>query len=111
MLTSNPFDSKSPKFARVPHYYPSKDIQIIEIGYNRVPPGLCQMTQRDVYILHYVVSGKGDFLGSEFDSNCGYLVVPNEFEKITADKKRTVRKLLGNVQGSSCACNFKRSRP
>ena len=87
MLTSNPFDSKSPKIARVPHYYPSKDIQIIEIGYNRVPPGLCQMTQRDVYILHYVVNGKGNFLGSEFDSNCGYLVVPNEFEKITADKK------------------------
>lgn len=87
MLIDNPFDSKNPRIMRAPRYHPSKDIQIIEIGYNRVPAGLCQMAKRDVYILHYVINGKGNFLGSKFDKNFGYLVVPNEFEKITADKK------------------------
>lgn len=86
MVINTPFNTECPKFARVPHGYNNTDIQIIEIGYNRVPAGLCQMTKRDVYILHYVVNGKGIFQDEKFGKGYGYLVVPNEFEKITADE-------------------------
>ena len=59
----------------------------MEIGYNIVPNGLTQITQRDVYILHYVIGGKGVLLDHEFDNNCGYVIVPNELEIIQGDSE------------------------
>ncbi len=81
------FDSKSPKCIRISRGNISSELNIIEVGYNKVPAGKCQIIHRDVFILHYVVSGKGVFQGQPFDKNCGYLVVPGELEIITADEK------------------------
>lgn len=63
------------------------DPYTVEIGYNRIPPGLNQRFQRDIYILHYIASGKGTFLGKPFGKGDGYLVVPNELDIITSDEQ------------------------
>ena len=46
-----------------------------------------QVMKRDVFILHYIISGRGVFLGEKFDESCGYIVVPNEIEIIESDKE------------------------
>ncbi len=86
MLVDCRFDSVSPKFMRIASGNIHNEINVIEVGYNRVPAGKQQIITRDVYILHYVVAGKGVFQGQPFDKNCGYLVVPGEVEIITADE-------------------------
>ena len=79
------FDDNSPKSYRISSAVIDSGISVLEIGYNRVPHGLEQIMKRDVYILHYVTSGKGVFLEHEFAAGNGYLVVPNELETIAAD--------------------------
>lgn len=82
-----PFDNDSPKSYRVSSLVLDSNISVLEIGYNRVPRGLKQIMKRDVYILHYITSGKGVFLDNEFDESNGYLVVPNELEIVQADNE------------------------
>ena len=86
MLFSAPFDNKSPRYYRTSNIRLNTDISVLEIGYNRMPHEMQQIMQRDVYILHYITSGKGFFLNCEFDETCGYLVTPNELEIIYSDK-------------------------
>ena len=43
--------------------------------------------QRDVYIIHYIISGKGTYMSSNFDNQCIYTVVPGEVERTTADRE------------------------
>ena len=81
------FDKDSLKSFRTSSVMSDSNISVLEIGYNRVPHGLKQIMKRDVYILHYVTSGKGVFLDSVFDENNGYLVVPNELEIVQADNE------------------------
>ncbi len=81
------FDSVSPKFMRIASGNIHNEINVIEVGYNRVPASKQHILTRDVYILHYIVDGKGVFQGEPFDKNCGYLVVPGEVENIVADDK------------------------
>lgn len=87
MFFDSRFDSASPKCLRISRGNISSELNIVEVGYNKVPAGKCQIMHRDVFILHYVVSGKGVFQGQPFDKNCGYLVVPGELEIITADEE------------------------
>lgn len=65
----------------------SSDISVVEIGHNRAPAGFYQTLKRDVYILHYIESGKGVFMDMPFDKSNGYLVVPKEIEVIVSDEK------------------------
>ena len=85
MFFTNQFDKNSPLLSRNPIYRVNAEINVTEIGYNRVPAGLRQTLKRDVYILHYIVDGRGVFMNQPFDKNCGYFVAPHELEIIYAD--------------------------
>lgn len=87
MLISRPRKKVFPFYIRIPNYKINSDIFAIEAGYNYVPPGLCQIFRRDVFILHYIASGEGVFLDCDFDESNGYFVVPNELEIIKSDKE------------------------
>ncbi len=63
------------------------DPVVIEVGYNNVPPSRNTIFKRDVYILHYIESGRGIYQGQKLHENTGYLVVPDEREFIRADEK------------------------
>lgn len=82
------FDKDHPLYYKPINHKLSDDLYVVEIGYNRVPKGYKQTMNRDVYILHYVVDGGGKLLGSRFDSDRGYLIVPNELEIIEADSEQ-----------------------
>lgn len=81
------FDKNSPKHIRVTNVKLSTEIEVVEVGYNRVPAGKEHLLIRDVYILHYVISGKGMFQGIPFDRDCIYVTVPGEREHVVADEK------------------------
>lgn len=87
MKYDQPFCQDYPRSYRIPSSKLYGDITVLEIGHNRVPPGLKQVLKRDVYILHYITNGKGVFLGKQFDKNYGYLVTPGQLEIIIADKQ------------------------
>ena len=87
MLFRSNFDQHSPKHTRISHINISNELSVIEVGYNIVPKSKQQILQREVYILHYCIGGKGVFQGKEFDNNCLYLTVPGETETICADKE------------------------
>ena len=44
-------------------------------------------TRRNVYIIHYVLSGKGYFNGNEVKAGQGFLIRPNELEHYYPDEK------------------------
>lgn len=83
---NSPFSKKHPRVYRINNVKINKEISVVEIGYNKVPNSRKQITTRNVYILHYVINGKGVFCGKAFDNTNGYLVVPKELEIIKADK-------------------------
>lgn len=85
MKIYDPFDKNFPRYYRIASLKILDDIQIVEIGYNRVPHGLKQVFERDVYILHYVINGRGEFADEKFSSEHGFLTVPKQLEKHIAD--------------------------
>ncbi|MBO5007980.1 MAG: AraC family transcriptional regulator [Clostridia bacterium] len=87
MLTLWQFEPFFPLIIRGYGFNLNADPYTVEIGYNRLPPGLTQRFQRDIYILHYIASGKGTFLGKPFEKGDGYLVVPNEVDIVTSDEQ------------------------
>ncbi|MBR5528242.1 MAG: AraC family transcriptional regulator [Clostridia bacterium] len=87
MLFKSRFDENSPKHIRISSAHLYDELDIIEIGYNRVSPSKRHILNRDVYILHYCISGKGVFQNTPFDNTCLYLTVPRELEIITADER------------------------
>ena len=84
---SFPFDDRHPRVYRTNNEKIGGDISALEIGYNKVPADRKQITTRNVYILHYVIGGKGVFCGEAFDETKGYLVVPGALEVIIADSE------------------------
>ena len=76
-----------PKYYRIPTVVMENRVSVVETGYNKVPSGTEQTMTRDVYIIHYVLSGKGLFMHEPFGAGDGYIVVPNEKEVIVADKE------------------------
>lgn len=87
MLFSFPFNDDCPLDYRISSVMLFDDINAVEIGYSRAPKGLQQIMKRDVYILHYITKGCGEFCGKRFTENNVYIVVPNELETIIADKE------------------------
>ncbi len=62
------------------------DISVIEVGCNRVSQTHYRVLKRNLFIIHYIISGKGEFSGEGFDKSCGYLVRPDDLEVHKADK-------------------------
>ena len=87
MFYSLQFDNDCPLNYRMASVRLFDDISVVEIGYNRTPKDLCQILKRDVYILHYVTKGCGEFCGKKYTESNGYVVVPNELETIVSDKE------------------------
>lgn len=87
MFYFSQFENDYPINYRIASTKFSDDINVIEVGYNRTKKGLYQIMKRDVYILHYITNGEGEFCGEKFTKNNAYLVVPNEIEKIISDKE------------------------
>lgn len=87
MIFKSNFDANYPKHTRVANINPRQDLIITEIGYNIVPPLKTQIMQRDLYILHYCVSGKGFFQGKPFEKGYVYVTVPGEQEIHISDDK------------------------
>ncbi len=86
MLFNDCFYDKSPRSYRISSVNLFDELNAVEIGYNSTPKGLCQVMKRDKYILHYVVSGCGEFCHNKFVENSCYIVVPNELETVISDK-------------------------
>ena len=70
---------------RVPSVWNENGIYVLEIGYNKVCPGNQYVATRDIFVIHYVLSGKGRFMHKSFSSGDCYIVVPNEKEIVEAD--------------------------
>lgn len=87
MLFFNRFAKNYPITYRISNFDIPTNIIVDEIGHNRTPAGIYQTLKRDVYILHYIESGKGVFMDMPFNKSNGYLVVPKELEVIVADDK------------------------
>lgn len=86
MIFSSPFDDNSPRIYRISSTAINKEFKVLEIGYNRVPSALRQVYKRDVYILHYVIGGAGNFCGKDFNKGFCYTVFPNQIETIVSDQ-------------------------
>lgn len=61
------------------------DLNAVEVGHIKVNPKQKAIYRRNLYILHYVVDGKGVFCGQPFKKNDCYFVQPKELEEIEAD--------------------------
>lgn len=83
------------------------NIQVLEIGYNNAPPGLKQIIKRNIYILHYISSGKGTFLDVKFKENSGYVVFPGELEFVKADAQEGYEVYWIALQGNAIKNIFK----
>jgi AraC-like DNA-binding protein len=101
MLFYNRFAKNYPITYRTSSLDISADISVIEIGHNRTPAGLYQTLKRDVYILHYIESGKGIFMDTPFDKSNGYLVVPKELEVIISDNEEPYESCWIMFRGSN----------
>ena len=108
MYFSFPFNDESPLNYRTTSVMLFDDINVVEIGHCRVPAGLQQIMKRDVYILHYVINGCGEFCGKQFAKNNGYLVVPNELENIIADEDNPYEAYWIMLKGKNVLDFFKK---
>ena len=100
MVLKDNFSENSPRIYRLSTTSVQKNLRIIEIGYNRVPKNLSQFSKREVYILHYVINGKGVFCGKEFAEGFCYTVFPSSLETITADKENPYESYWIMFEGS-----------
>lgn len=103
MLFSAPFDAHSPRCYRIAFAEPFSELSVVEIGYNRTPAGLRQTLKRDVYILHYITRGSGEFCGQRFSAGDGYVVAPHEAETMTADRADPYEAYWVMFRGSKAA--------
>ncbi len=86
MLFCVSFDEKYPKYYRTAQFVVGEEVFVSEVGYNRVPKGVKQIFKRDVYIIHYVVLGKGTFNGEKIEAGYVYVTVPQMMEITVSDK-------------------------
>lgn len=85
MVYRVPYDEQHPKCYRTAGKQRSEELSVLEIGHNKVPGRLHRVMKRNRYILHYVIDGKGTFMGRPFEQGWGYTVVPNRLETIESD--------------------------
>lgn len=85
MLFSNPFNENSSREYRIASVTLFEELNALEIGYNQTSKGLYQVLKRDVYILHYITKGRGEYCGNRFGENDMYIVAPGEVETVVSD--------------------------
>ena len=85
MLYYVPFDEKYHKYYRRVENILNEDVNVIEIGYNQMPPDHKQVMTRNLYILHYVVKGNGRFMGEAFSAGQCFLTIPQHLEIMESD--------------------------
>jgi len=107
MIFKSNFDANFPKHTRVPNINPRQDLIITEIGYNIVPPLKTQIMQRDLFILHYCVNGKGTFQGKPFEKGYIYVTVPGEVEIHISDENEPYETYWISFRGPAAADIFK----
>ncbi len=84
MLFCSPFDEAHHHYYRISNVLQHNNFYAVEVGYNKVPPGMRQCYKRNIFILHYIISGKGFFCGQPFDKDYAYIVLPDEYEDFTS---------------------------
>ena len=84
MLFCSPFDETHPRYYRISNVLQQNNFYAVEVGYNKVPPGMRQCYKRNIFIIHYIISGKGFFCGRPFDKDCAYIILPDEQEDFTS---------------------------
>ncbi len=86
MLINDPFEQGTPRIYRILYTRIMPEFSTIEIGYNQLPPDLHQILKRNVYIIHYVVRGKGTICSEKFEKGDVYVVTPGMVEIMHSDK-------------------------
>lgn len=80
MVHCNNADLYFPESANLP------GLTVQTFGHELPPPGYDTGNMiRPIWVLHYVVSGKGVFRGETFAAPCGFLMIPGEAQRITVD--------------------------
>lgn len=63
------------------------DLFVQEVGHSSPPPGYSSKhMQRHLYMLHYVVSGRGQFLGMPFEAPCILFGTPRETQQYSVQE-------------------------
>lgn len=82
---------------RIHHDYNSTDIifpesvqllplNILEVGHSSPPAGYTSLkNERNVYVIHYIRSGKGSFRDIPVEAPCGFLMTPEESQYYNVD--------------------------
>lgn len=102
MLIDDPFKEGAPRIFRTLYTRIMPEFSTVEIGYNLVPPDLQQIMKRNVYIIHYVVRGKGTICSEEFKKGDVYVVTPGLVEIMHSDKDDPYETYWIMVKGSGC---------
>lgn len=80
MLYTINFDKENKIYYRRANFAFDPNHRVVEIGYNSIPKKSKQIFKRDVFIIHYIISGHGKCNGEKFSKNHCYFIVPNELE-------------------------------
>lgn len=80
-----PLDETHTMSVRNTEFYFSSEVSVREVGYHIVPSDRRFIADRHVYILHYVISGKGTFNGQRFAQGDCYVTISGEHEDVIPD--------------------------
>lgn len=70
-------------FPENPH---SDSINVVELGHSYPPAGYKSMQlKRSVYVIHYILHGKGVFCGMPVEAPCGFLMTPDTIQEYSVD--------------------------
>ena len=61
-------------------------VTVVETGHSLPVPGYSFSRNRNVYVLHYVLSGNGSCAGKEFSAPCGFIFAPGEEHSYSVDE-------------------------
>ena len=85
MLHSLKYDDEHSTHYRIAPSTFCSDLNVIEVGYGKVPIGHKHYLRRNIFILHYIIDGEGVFCGQPFKKNYCYFVYPKELEIMVSD--------------------------
>lgn len=70
-------------FPESPH---SDAINVVELGHSYPPAGYKSMQlKRKVYVIHYILRGRGVFCGMPVEAPCGFLMTPDTIQEYAVD--------------------------
>ena len=70
----------------IPECIQTDAISVVEVGHSSPPAGYSSLkNKRSVYVLHYLLQGKGTFSGYTLEGPCGFLMTPEELQYYSVD--------------------------